>query len=56
MENYSQIMGIPVPKITMNETVDLIDQVITKNKAELFHVVTLNPEISMSCQHDSECK
>ncbi|WP_157257162.1 hypothetical protein [Paenibacillus sp. Soil750] len=45
-------MGIPVPKITMEDTVHIIDQVITENKAELFHVVTLNPEITMSCQHD----
>ncbi|MDQ0888620.1 UDP-N-acetyl-D-mannosaminuronic acid transferase (WecB/TagA/CpsF family) [Paenibacillus sp. V4I9] len=52
MENCSQIMGIPVPKITMEDTVHIIDQIITKKKAELFHVVTLNPEIAMSCQHD----
>ncbi|SDP07935.1 N-acetylglucosaminyldiphosphoundecaprenol N-acetyl-beta-D-mannosaminyltransferase [Paenibacillus sp. yr247] len=52
MENCSQIMGIPVPKITMEDTVHIIDQVITEKKAELFHVVTLNPEITMSCQHD----
>ncbi|WP_254777171.1 WecB/TagA/CpsF family glycosyltransferase [Paenibacillus sp. yr247] len=45
-------MGIPVPKITMEDTVHIIDQVITEKKAELFHVVTLNPEITMSCQHD----
>lgn len=56
MENCSQIMGIPVPKITMEATVDLIDQVITGKKAELFHVVTLNPEITMSCQHDSQLR
>ncbi|NQX69168.1 WecB/TagA/CpsF family glycosyltransferase [Paenibacillus alba] len=54
--NYSQIMGIPVPKITMEETVEIIDQVIVDKKAELFHVVTLNPEITMSCQHDSQLR
>lgn len=52
MENCSQIMGIPVPKVTMEETVTIIDQVITEKKVELFHVVTLNPEITMSSQHD----
>lgn len=56
MENCSHIMGIPVPKITMEDTVDLIDQAITGKKAELFHVVTLNPEITMSCQHDSQLR
>lgn len=52
MKNYSQIMGIPVPKITMDDTIHIIDKVIVEKNAELFHVVTLNPEITMSCQHD----
>lgn len=56
MENHSLIMGIPIPKITMGETVDLIDEVIKEKKTELFHVVTLNPEISMSCQQNSELR
>lgn len=56
MENHSLIMGIPIPKITMGETVDLIDEVIAEKKTELFHVVTLNPEISMSCQQNSELR
>ncbi|GFZ89020.1 N-acetylmannosaminyltransferase [Paenibacillus marchantiophytorum] len=56
MHSSSQIMGIPVPKITMQNTVDLIDQVITVKQAELFHVVTLNPEITMSCQHDTRLR
>lgn len=56
MENSSKIMGIPVPKITMNETVDIITGVIAERKPELFHVVTLNPEITMSCQHDQQLR
>lgn len=52
MKNCSQIMGIPVPKITMEDTVQIIEQAITDKKAEMFHVITLNPEITMSCQHD----
>ncbi|MBP1964223.1 WecB/TagA/CpsF family glycosyltransferase [Paenibacillus aceris] len=56
MDNCSKIMGIPVPKVTMEETVHIIDQVITDKKADLFHVVTLNPEITMSCQHDLQLR
>lgn len=56
METYSQIMGIPVPKLTMEDTVELIDQVLTKKSEELFHVVTLNPEITMSCQYDQQLR
>lgn len=56
MENYSKIMGIPVPKITMNHSVELISKRIEQEKPELFHVVTLNPEITMSCQHDQQLR
>ncbi|MFD1135922.1 WecB/TagA/CpsF family glycosyltransferase [Paenibacillus urinalis] len=53
MENYSKIMGIPVPKLTMTETVQILSEVIEKQREELYHVVTLNPEIAMSCQHNA---
>jgi N-acetylglucosaminyldiphosphoundecaprenol N-acetyl-beta-D-mannosaminyltransferase len=56
MDNYSRIMGIPVPKMTMNETVEMISGTITERKPGLFHVVTLNPEIAMSCQHDAQLR
>lgn len=56
MEHYSKIMGIPVPKITMEDTVDLISNVIAEEQKELFHVVTLNPEITVSCQHDHKLR
>lgn len=53
MEDYSKIMGIPVPKLTMTETVQILSEVIEKRQEELYHVVTLNPEIAMSCQHNA---
>ncbi|SDW19776.1 WecB/TagA/CpsF family glycosyltransferase [Paenibacillus sp. CF384] len=56
MKTYSRIMGIPVPKLTMKETIAIIDQVIDEHRSELFHVVTLNPEITMSCQHDTQLR
>ncbi|SFS71145.1 WecB/TagA/CpsF family glycosyltransferase [Paenibacillus sp. BC26] len=56
MTSYSHIMGIPVPKLTMKETIAIIDQVIDERRPELFHVVTLNPEITMSCQHDAQLR
>ncbi|MCR8630349.1 WecB/TagA/CpsF family glycosyltransferase [Paenibacillus radicis (ex Xue et al. 2023)] len=56
MENCSKIMGIPVPKITMTDTIEVISKVVTERKSELFHVVTLNPEITMSCQHDQQLR
>ena len=56
MTNFSRIMGIPVPKLTMAETVALLQGVIAEKHGKLFHIVTLNPEISMSCQQDSQLR
>ncbi|NBD27972.1 WecB/TagA/CpsF family glycosyltransferase [Paenibacillus glycinis] len=56
MTDYSNIMGIPVPKLTMPETVARIQGVLAERKRKLFHVVTLNPEIAMSCQQDAELR
>ncbi|WP_258171219.1 hypothetical protein [Paenibacillus sp. R14(2021)] len=56
MDVYSRIMGIPIPKLTMPETVTRIHDVIAAKKDELYHVVTLNPEIAMSCQKDRELR
>ncbi|RAP76057.1 WecB/TagA/CpsF family glycosyltransferase [Paenibacillus montanisoli] len=56
MTSYSSILGIPVPKLTMEETVERILHVIEENSDELYHVVTLNPEIAMACRHDSHLR
>ncbi|WP_165971915.1 hypothetical protein [Paenibacillus piri] len=36
MENFSKIMGIPVPKITMNDTVDIIRSVPDSSSGHYF--------------------
>lgn len=56
MDNYSNIMGIPVPKITMDATVDRISRIIKEKRPDLFHVVTLNPEITMASQKDPQLR
>ncbi|WP_308639434.1 WecB/TagA/CpsF family glycosyltransferase [Paenibacillus silvisoli] len=56
MTTYSSIMGIPVPKLTMDETIANIHKVMEENSGELFHVVTLNPEIAMACRHDDHLR
>lgn len=56
MNAYSPIMGIPVPKLTMSETITLLHDVIEEKRNDLFHVVTFNPEIAMSCQRDAELR
>ncbi|UPK44277.1 WecB/TagA/CpsF family glycosyltransferase [Paenibacillus pabuli] len=52
MNHTTNIMGIPFPNITMEQTVTILDDVVDQKQSELFHVITGNPEIVMSCQKD----
>ncbi|MCQ6561205.1 WecB/TagA/CpsF family glycosyltransferase [Paenibacillus mendelii] len=56
MENAARIMGIPFPKMTMDQSVQVLSKVVEKEQTGLFHVVTGNPEIVMSCQHDKQLR
>lgn len=56
MHIYSKIMGIPVPKLTMDHSVELIRKALEQEASELYHIVTLNPEITMACQHDDQLR
>ncbi|MFD0716383.1 WecB/TagA/CpsF family glycosyltransferase [Paenibacillus sp. GCM10027626] len=56
MEQYSRVMGINFPKNTLDRTVEILSDVIQENRAELFHVITVNPEITMACQKDSSLR
>ncbi|UVI29472.1 WecB/TagA/CpsF family glycosyltransferase [Paenibacillus spongiae] len=56
MKHTADIMGIPFPKITMDQSVQILSEVVEKANKELFHVVTGNPEIVMSCQHDKQLR
>ncbi|MFC9712812.1 WecB/TagA/CpsF family glycosyltransferase [Paenibacillus sp. NPDC056933] len=52
MNQTTDIMGIPFPNITMDQTVAILGDVVHQRQSELFHVITGNPEIVMSCQKD----
>jgi len=52
MKNYAKIMGIHFPKNTLNRTIDILSDVIEQKRTKLFHVITVNPEITMACQKD----
>lgn len=56
MNQYAKVMGIPFPKITLDRTVELLNQVIDQKRQELFHVITVNPEITMACQKDESLR
>jgi N-acetylglucosaminyldiphosphoundecaprenol N-acetyl-beta-D-mannosaminyltransferase len=53
VENYSKLMGIKFPEITLDRTVEILSNVLEQKSSELFHVITVNPEITMACQKDS---
>ncbi|UNK21356.1 WecB/TagA/CpsF family glycosyltransferase [Paenibacillus sp. N3/727] len=52
MENFAKVMGIRFPKITLDRAVGIIGNQIEQSKTDLFHVITVNPEITMACQKD----
>ena len=52
MEKYSTVMGINFPRITLDQTVQILSNVIEQNSSQLFQVITVNPEITMACLKD----
>ncbi|MGF9701082.1 WecB/TagA/CpsF family glycosyltransferase [Paenibacillus sp. MABNR03] len=50
MSQTTNIMGISFPNVTMDQTVAILSHVVEQRRTELFHVITGNPEIVMSCQ------
>lgn len=56
MSQSTNIMGIPFPNVTMDQTVAILGEVIDQDSTELFHVITGNPEIVMSCQKNASLR
>ncbi len=56
MDNCVNILGISFSKLNLKETIDLIDIKIAESTNQLFHIITVNPEIAIEIQEDSELK
>lgn len=56
MDHVAKIMGISFPKMTVEQSLQMLGEVVERKRNGLFHVVTGNPEIVMSCQHDRELR
>lgn len=56
MDTHVNILGILVPKLTMDRAIERIELTIEQDGQELCHVITLNPEIAMACQHDASLR
>lgn len=52
MEKYATVMGVKFPKMTLDRTMEVLTDVIEEKRSELFHVITVNPEIVIACQKD----
>lgn len=56
MGSYVNILGIDFSKLNLKETVELIDTKISEGSNRPFHLITVNPEIVVQIQEDSELK
>ncbi|RED52829.1 N-acetylglucosaminyldiphosphoundecaprenol N-acetyl-beta-D-mannosaminyltransferase [Cohnella lupini] len=56
MDKYVKVMGVRFPAITLERTVNILSDVIEQNRSQLFHVITVNPEITMACQKDRQLR
>jgi N-acetylglucosaminyldiphosphoundecaprenol N-acetyl-beta-D-mannosaminyltransferase len=50
------ILEIPFSKLTLHETVTTLEEHINNEHTSLFHLITINPEISLMSQSDKEFK
>jgi N-acetylglucosaminyldiphosphoundecaprenol N-acetyl-beta-D-mannosaminyltransferase len=48
----SSVLGIPFPKVTLEQTVQQLSEVIGQAQDGVYHVITCNPEMVMACRDD----
>lgn len=53
MNKAVEILGIPFSNMTLNETTHFLEKHI-EEKSSLFHLITINPEITITAQSDAE--
>ena len=56
MNTVAKILGIPFSKMTLYETNILLEEHIQRDHSELFHLITVNPEITIASQSDNELR
>ncbi|MCH7322725.1 WecB/TagA/CpsF family glycosyltransferase [Solibacillus sp. MA9] len=54
MEKTVEILGIPFSNMTLNETTDFLEKHLEEEQSKLLHLITINPEISITAQSDGE--
>lgn len=56
MDNCVNILGIAFSRLTLKDTVKLIESKISDCGDKTFHIITVNPEIAVQIQEDPELK
>ncbi|SER70916.1 N-acetylglucosaminyldiphosphoundecaprenol N-acetyl-beta-D-mannosaminyltransferase [Gracilibacillus ureilyticus] len=54
MDNKVEILGIPFSTLTLTQTTVLLEEHITSNPSRMFHLITANPEITITSQTDKQ--
>ncbi|MGG4492452.1 WecB/TagA/CpsF family glycosyltransferase [Brevibacillus reuszeri] len=52
MEGSVTILGVPFSKLTLHETTQQLTEHIQQESSKLFHLITVNPEITITYQTD----
>ncbi|MCM3626157.1 WecB/TagA/CpsF family glycosyltransferase [Paenibacillus glycanilyticus] len=52
MKGSVNILGVPFSKLTLNETTQLLNDHIGKERPKMFHLITANPEITIAHETD----
>jgi N-acetylglucosaminyldiphosphoundecaprenol N-acetyl-beta-D-mannosaminyltransferase len=52
MKDVVNVLGVPFNKITMKETVQIIENQINSNRRNPYHIITGNPEIVLNHKED----
>lgn len=56
MKDTVNILGVNFPRINVNDTLSIIEERIKREITELFHVITVNPEIVLNYKKDENLK
>lgn len=56
MDNCVNILGISFSRLTLKDTVNLIDSKVKECRSKTYHIITVNPEIAIEIQEDTYLK
>jgi N-acetylglucosaminyldiphosphoundecaprenol N-acetyl-beta-D-mannosaminyltransferase len=52
MNDVVRVLGVPFAKVSMQETVDIIENEVNSDRKKPYHIITGNPEIALQYEKD----